>query len=849
MPRHNLISLRSGTENQWTSTNPILSSGEPGFEIDTGRVKIGNGTTAWSGLYYNSIIPTGLIAGNNININLGTNGSTATIGVSGSVQQSESLVTSVFNETGATLSKMTAVYINGGHGDLPTIQKAIATSDITSAGTYGLVYQDIDNMEIGQVVVFGLMGGVNTDPAHGGIAGATEGSVLYLSPTVSGAITTTKPYAPDHIVSIGTVVRVHQNEGVIEVRVQNGFELEELHNVAVTGATNGQFLQYNSGSGLWVPSSSGNFTSLSVNNTGVVVGSGGSAGYLSKFTNSNTIENSSIYQEFSNKIRIGENQQGYIVVSDDSYGGELGILTNLDEVIAIKFQDGSFRYGGGYVGGENIVVASNGNVGIGTDTPTEKLTVNGNGNFIGNLTVSGNLSPGSISGVDPLYIQTQTASMILNDYTIFLQNDAKSQGNFYLEGPSIVQDALLVTDSDRIVTSLSSPSLTEIGYVGGVTSNIQTQLDSKQNTLINPITGTGVANHIPYWSSTSGLLADSNQLVWDSTNNRLGIGTASPTSTLQVSGLITANSGTFESINVTGPAVSSGSLVSFTHPDNTGSSDYDAIISGQLHLTRNANNGIYNLATEASWDQSLSPSGTIWNNEGWSNLENFKSRTYSALWSAVGGQLGYNLPGAELIMKHVDTNRYWKVKFTSWTQGGGGGFAYERQEIFIDNAMNVSGSSNFNDLLTANKLSASELTCEKLSVIGEDLTVGGQTPSISLKGYSWFGKVDGSVGIAVSVNNSGTFGSSSAFATFGGFNESVTAYTPMCFASNFSPQLYLNTNGNVGINKATPSQKLDVNGNINISENLIFNNNTSLSESELTTIINSKNIYMWSNYI
>lgn len=186
--------------------------------------------------------------------------------------QAKSLVTTVFNKTGSPIPKMTAVYINGGQGDLPTVSLAIATSDMTSAGTYGLTYEAISNMQSGKVIVFGALTGLNTDQFNPTApTGNVNGSVIYLSPTTSGALTLTKPSAPNHIVAIGTIIRTHQNEGVIEVRVQNGFELDELHNVAISGVSNGQFLQYNSSSGLWVPSSSGNFSSLSVNGTGVSV--------------------------------------------------------------------------------------------------------------------------------------------------------------------------------------------------------------------------------------------------------------------------------------------------------------------------------------------------------------------------------------------------------------------------------------------------------------------------------------------------------------------------------------------------------------------------------------------------
>jgi hypothetical protein len=47
-----VIKFRRGTAAQWTSANPILSSGEPGFETDTNKQKIGNGTTPWNSLAY-----------------------------------------------------------------------------------------------------------------------------------------------------------------------------------------------------------------------------------------------------------------------------------------------------------------------------------------------------------------------------------------------------------------------------------------------------------------------------------------------------------------------------------------------------------------------------------------------------------------------------------------------------------------------------------------------------------------------------------------------------------------------------------------------------------------------------
>ena len=90
MAVNNVLKLRRGTEATWTSTNPILSAGEPGYSSDVNRLKIGDGTNSWTALNYLN-------------------------------QESYSLVTTVFNSTGSVIPKMSAVYITGGHGDQPTV--------------------------------------------------------------------------------------------------------------------------------------------------------------------------------------------------------------------------------------------------------------------------------------------------------------------------------------------------------------------------------------------------------------------------------------------------------------------------------------------------------------------------------------------------------------------------------------------------------------------------------------------------------------------------------------------------------------------------------------------------------
>lgn len=150
----------------------------------------------------------------------------------------------VRNITGATIPKKSAVYINGASGNRPTINYSQANAESTSSKTFGLTESDILHNGVGYVVVEGQLNNVNTSMF-------TEGQLLWLSPTVAGGLTTTKPSAPNHMVFIGYVVRAHPTEGTIEVKIQNGFELQELHNVAINGVADGQALVYDGATQLW----------------------------------------------------------------------------------------------------------------------------------------------------------------------------------------------------------------------------------------------------------------------------------------------------------------------------------------------------------------------------------------------------------------------------------------------------------------------------------------------------------------------------------------------------------------------------------------------------------------------
>lgn len=77
----------------------------------------------------------------------------------------------------------------------------------------------------------------------------------------------------------------------------------------------------------------------------------------------------------SSSSRFGGTTYGYLILSDDWYGGEFGLVTEDADSIAVRFSDGTFRYGGG-IGSETLIISGS-NVGINTITPGSELDVKG----------------------------------------------------------------------------------------------------------------------------------------------------------------------------------------------------------------------------------------------------------------------------------------------------------------------------------------------------------------------------------------------------------------------------------------------------------------------------------------
>jgi len=149
----------------------------------------------------------------------------------------------VRNNSGVSIPKGAAVYQTGSSGTTLTVALADASGEATASQTLGLAQEAIGINANGYVVAVGLLDGVST-------ATLTEGQIVWLSET-AGEGTTTRPTQPAHGVVLGYCVKQGSGtSGILYVKCDNGLELNELHDVLISGAATDQAL-VRASDGLW----------------------------------------------------------------------------------------------------------------------------------------------------------------------------------------------------------------------------------------------------------------------------------------------------------------------------------------------------------------------------------------------------------------------------------------------------------------------------------------------------------------------------------------------------------------------------------------------------------------------
>jgi hypothetical protein len=345
------------------------------------------------------------------------------------------LLAYVTNAETTTITKGQAVYVSGGVGDRIKVKLASNLTDATSAQTIGIVQStSIAANQKGLVVVQGQLDNLSLFPT----ATWADGDFIYLGAT-PGSLTNVKPFAPNHLVYLGYVTTASNGSaGRMYVKVQNGYEMGEIHDVYINPATlaNNDLLQYNSATDLWL-----------------------------------------------NKSLSAAGIQPTITLTTT---GSSGASTLIGSTLNIP------QYGGGTV------------------TSVAALTLGTSGTDLSSTVANGTTTPVITLNVPDA---SATARGVITTGTQTIAG-AKTFSTGIIASYTSANTIASISGTGQLTglnTSGGYPDLTELTYVKGVTSAIQTQLNAKQNSITLTTTGTsgpatlvGATLNIPQYSGGGG---------------------------------------------------------------------------------------------------------------------------------------------------------------------------------------------------------------------------------------------------------------------------------------------------------------------------------------------------------
>lgn len=439
--------------------------------------------TAWQKIDQSELVTS--VASADASVTVTTTGSAVDL----AVYSSPRLIAQVRNETGATLAKGTVVYISGASGNKATVSKALATSDSTSAQTFGVIQADIANNNNGYAILAGNIDGLDT-------SAFAAGTQLYLSSTTAGGYTSTKQYAPNHLVYVGVVTRSHVNQGSIEVRIQNGYEMDELHNVSAQTPANGHVLIYNASTSLWESKTLTASTGISITNgAGSITIANSSPDQTVTLTGAGTTAVTGTYPNFT-------------ITSNDQYTGTVTSVTGTSPVSSSGGTTPVISLASGYGDTQNpyasktanfVLAAPNGAAGVPTfraivaaDIPTLNQNTTGTASNVTGTVAVANGGTGLTAGT--------SGGVLYYSATGTLASSAALTANALVVGGGAGTAPATITTGTGVVTALGVNTgsvgafVVNGGALGTPSSGTVTNLTGTASININGTVGATTAN-------------------------------------------------------------------------------------------------------------------------------------------------------------------------------------------------------------------------------------------------------------------------------------------------------------------------------------------------------------------
>lgn len=153
------------------------------------------------------------------------------------------VVAVVSNAEATTLQRGEVVYLYQATGNRASVKRANNKFDSTSSKTLGIVRDPITAGAVGTITTQGQCDKLN-------LGSYADGTTLWLD-SLSGQFTSTKPQAPYHSVFVGIVERGNNGNGILYVKPQNGYELDEIHDVQITSVANNNMILWNDTTKVW----------------------------------------------------------------------------------------------------------------------------------------------------------------------------------------------------------------------------------------------------------------------------------------------------------------------------------------------------------------------------------------------------------------------------------------------------------------------------------------------------------------------------------------------------------------------------------------------------------------------